>query len=141
MSREQINPIILHQMLHDIVQKLDSGLISYRQFQFEPLFINIYYCFYFVKFLSPYYTWGDELIKFLRKNIRKKWRPVLPNVELFLDQLDKKNEQVDPFDYWFQSEDYFQKLCALKPIADVLFPVKKKKKRRRKYVKNYKPIR
>ena len=71
MSREQINPIILHQMLHDIVQKLDSGLISYRQFQFEPLFINIYYCFYFVKFLSPYYTWGDELIKFLRKNIRK----------------------------------------------------------------------
>ena len=141
MSREQINPIILHQLLHDIVQKLDGGLISYGQFQFEPLFINIYYCFYFVKFLSPYYTWGDEIIKVLKRNIRKKWRPALPNVEFFLDQIEKKNDQVDPFDYWFQSEDYFQKLCALKPLADMLFPVKKKKNIKRKYVKKYKPIR
>ena len=140
MSREQINPIVLHQMLHDIIKKLDEGEISFGQFQFEPLFINIYYCYYFVKFLSPYYTWGDKLIKVLKKNIKKKWRPALPNVEFFLDQMEKKKLEVDPFDYWYQSEDYFQKLCALKSLADILFPVKKKKNRK-KYFKKYKPIR
>ena len=140
MSREQINPIVLHQSLHDIIKKLDEGEISFGQFQFEPLFINIYYCYYFVKFLSPYYTWGDKLIKALKKNIKKKWRPALPNVEFFLDQMEKKKLEVDPFDYWYQSEDYFQKLCALKSLADILFPVKKKKNRK-KYFKKYKPIR
>ena len=140
MSREQINPIVLHQLLHDIIKKLDEGEISFGQFQFEPLFINIYYCYYFVKFLSPYYTWGDKLIKVLKKNIKKKWRPALPNVEFFLDQMEKKKLEVDPFDYWYQSEDYFQKLCALKSLADILFPVKKKKNRK-KYFKKYKPIR
>ena len=139
MSREQINPIVLHQLLHDIIKKLDEGEISFGQFQFEPLFINIYYCYYFVKFLSPY-TWGDKLIKVLKKNIKKKWRPALPNVEFFLDQMEKKKLEVDPFDYWYQSEDYFQKLCALKSLADILFPVKKKKNRK-KYFKKYKPIR
>ena len=138
MSREQINPIVLHQMLHDVIKKLDEGEISFGQFQ--PLFINIYYCYYFVKFLSPYYTWGDKLIKVLKKNIKKKWRPALPNVEFFLDQMEKKKLEVDPFDYWYQSEDYFQKLCALKSLADILFPVKKKKNRK-KYFKKYKPIR
>ena len=140
MSREQINPIVLHQMLHDVIKKLDEGEISFGQFQFEPLFINIYYCYYFVKFLSPYYTWGDKLIKVLKKNIKKKWRPALPNVEFFLDQMEKKKLEVDPFDYWYQSEDYFQKLCALKSLADILFPAKKKKNRK-KYFKKYKPIR
>ena len=140
MYREQISPIVLHQMLHDVIKKLDEGEISFGQFQFEPLFINIYYCYYFVKFLSPYYTWGDKLIKVLKKNIKKKWRPALPNVEFFLDQMEKKKLEVDPFDYWYQSEDYFQKLCALKSLADILFPVKKKKNRK-KYFKKYKPIR
>ena len=60
---------------------------------------------------------------------------------IFFRSIGKKNDQVDPFDYWFQSEDYFQKLCALKPLADMLFPVKKKKNIKRKYVKKYKPIR
>ena len=127
-------------MLHDVIKKLDEGEISFGQFQFEPLFINIYYCYYFVKFLSPYYTWGDKLIKVLKKNIKKKWRPALRNVEFFLDQMEKKKLEVDPFDYWYQSEDYFQKLCALKSLADILFPVKKKKNRK-KYFKKYKPIR
>ena len=140
MSREQINPIALHIMLHDVIQKLDKKEISYRQFQFEPLFINLYYCFYFVKFLSPYYTWGNEVIKVIKRNIRKKWRPSLPNVEFFFYQMERRDTQIDPFDYWFHSEDYFQKLCALKSTADILFPVKKKKNKK-KYVKKYKPIR
>ena len=140
MSREQINPIALHIMLHDVIQKLDKKEISYRQFQFEPLFINLYYCFYFVKFLSPYYTWGNEVIKVIKRNIRKKWRPSLPNVEFFFYQMERGDTQIDPFDYWFHSEDYFQKLCALKSTADILFPVKKKKNKK-KYVKKYKPIR
>ena len=140
MSREQINIFALHKMLHEVIKKLEKGELSYGQFQFETLFINMYYCFYFVKFLSPYHTWGDRVIKVLKRNIRKKWKPSLPNVEFFFNQMEKRDTQIDPFEYWFHSEDYFQKLCSLKSIADVLFPVKKKKNRK-KYVKKYKPIR
>ena len=142
MSRETVNPIILHNMLHQVIKKIDKKEISYEQFQFEPLFINLYYCFYFSKYLSPYYSWSDKVITLLKRNIRKKWRPALPNVDFFFQQMERSDTQIDPFDYWFHSEDYFQKLCALKSTVDILFPIKKKeKKKKNKYVKKYKPIR
>ena len=140
MSREVINPFAIHVMVRDVIEKIDENQFLKKQFQFEPLFINIYYCFYFVKFLNSKYLWKDEIIKLLKRNITKKWLNCLPNVDFFIKQIEIKNQEIDPFDYWFHSEDYFQKLIALKEIADVLFPAKKKKKKK-KYVKKYKLIR
>ena len=122
-----------------VINGLDNGFIDEKYFQEETLFINIFYYFYFTKYLSPYYSWGERIIKSLKRNIRRKWVDSLLNVDFFIDQLEKKKQEFNPMDYYDNSEDYFTKLLFLKPISDILFPAvekkkKKKKKNRKKYV-------
>ena len=120
-----------------VINGIDNGFIDEKYFQEETLFINIFYYFYFTKYLSPYYSWGERIIKSLKRNIRRKWVDSLPNVDFFIDQLEKKKQEFNPMDYYDNSEDYFTKLLFLKPISDILFPAvekKKKKKNRKKYV-------
>ena len=120
-----------------VINGIDNGFIDEKYFQEETLFINIFYCFYFTKYLSPYYSWGERMIKSLKRNIRRKWVDSLPNVDFFITRLEQKIEEFDPMDYYDNSEDYFTKLLFLKPISDILFPAmeKKKKKKKRKYKK------
>ena len=122
-----------------VINGIDNGFIDEKYFQEETLFINIFYYFYFTKYLSPYYSWGERIIKSLKRNIRRKWVDSLLNVDFFIDQLEKKKQEFNPMDYYDNSEDYFTKLLFLKPISDILFPAvekkkKKKKKNRKKYV-------
>ena len=122
-----------------VINGIDNGFIDEKYFQEETLFINIFYYFYFIKYLSPYYSWGERIINSLKRNIRRKWVDSLPNVDFFIDQLEKKKQEFNPMDYYDNSEDYFTKLLFLKPISDILFPAvekkkKKKKKKRKKYV-------
>ena len=56
-------------------------------------------------------------------------------------QIEKKTPEMDPFDYYYKSEDYFTKLLFLKPISDILFTVEKKKKKKKKNIKKYVLIR
>lgn len=114
-------------MCHQTVLDLDSRKIKIDYFNSETLFINIYFCFYFSRYLSPYYSWGDRAIKLLKRNMRRMWLKDLPNIDFFIRQIEKRNIELDPFNYYFKSEDYFTKLMAVKPIADILFPVVKKK--------------
>ena len=120
-----------------VINGIDNGFIDEKYFQEETLFINIFYCFYFTKYLSPYYSWGERIIKSLKRNIRRKWVDSLPNVDFFISRLEQKIKEFDPMDYYDNSEDYFTKLLFLKPISDILFPAmeKKKKKKKRKYKK------
>ena len=120
-----------------VINGIDNGFIDEKYFQEETLFINIFYCFYFTKYLSPYYSWGERMIKSLKRNIRRKWVDSLPNVDFFISRLEQKIEEFDPMDYYDNSEDYFTKLLFLKPISDILFPAieKKKKKKKNKYKK------
>ena len=120
-----------------VINGIDNGFINEKYFQEETLFINIFYCFYFTKYLSPYYSWGERIIKSLKRNIRRKWVDSLPNVDFFISRLEQKIKEFDPMDYYDNSEDYFTKLLFLKPISDILFPaIEKKKKRKRKNIKN-----
>ena len=141
MSQERINMPSLHFMVETVIEEIDKGNVKINEFQFEGLFINIFYCFYFIKFLSPYYVWQLRVIKILKRNIKKKWLKSLPNIDFFMKQLEIKNDEVDPLKYWYHSEDYFEKLISQKEIADILFFRKKKKKNKKKYFKVYKPIR
>ena len=120
-----------------VINGIDNGFIDEKYFQEETLFINIFYCFYFTKYLSPYYSWGERIIKSLKRNIRRKWVDSLPNVDFFISRLEQKIKEFDPMDYYDNSEDYFTKLLFLKPISDILFPAieKKKKKKKNKYKK------
>ena len=120
-----------------VINGIDNGFIDEKYFQEETLFINIFYYFYFTKYLSPYYSWGERIIKSLKRNIRRKWVDSLPNVDFFISRLEQKIKEFDPMDYYDNSEDYFTKLLFLKPISDILFPAieKKKKKKKKKYKK------
>ena len=118
-----------------VINEIDNGNIDIKFFEEETLFMNIFYCYYFTKFLSPYLSWGDEIIRKLKRIIRRKWSKNLPNIDFFIRQIEKQTKEIDPHDYYFNSEDYFTKLLFLKPISDILFPVEKKKKKQiKKYV-------
>ena len=130
-----------YEIFDHVINGIDNGFIDEKYFEEENLFINIFYCFYFIKFLSPYYSWGDKLIASLKRNIRRKWVKSLPNIEFFIKQMEKRRPELDPYDYYHKSEDYFTKLLFLKPISDILFPAEKKKKKKKKNFKKYVLIR
>ena len=126
-----------YELFDHVINGIDNRHIDKKFFEEETLFMNIFYCFYFTKYLSPYYSWGEEIIKSLKRNMRRKWSKNLPNVDFFIKQVERRSPEIDPYHYYFKSEDYFTKLLFLKPISDVLFPVvekKKKKKKNKKYV-------
>ena len=124
-----------------VINEIDNGYLDIKFFEEETLFMNIFYCYYFTKFLSRYLSWGEEIIRKLKRIIRRKWSKNLPNIEFFIKQIEKQTKEIDPFDYYFNSEDYFTKLLILKPISDVLFPIEKKKKKKKKQIKKYTLIR
>ena len=125
-----------------VINEIDNGNIDIKFFEEETLFMNIFYCYYFTKFLSPYLSWGDEIIRKLKRIIRRKWSKNLPNIDFFIRQIEKQTKEIDPHDYYFNSEGYLTKLLFLKPISDILFPVeKKKKKKKKKQIKKYELIR
>ena len=128
-----------HELFDRVINDIDNGYINEKIFEEENLFINIFCCFYFTKYLSPYYSWGDKIIKSLKRNIRRKWLKSLQNINFFIMQIEKKTPEMDPFYYYYNSEDYFTKLLYLKSISDILFPIEKKKKK--KNVKKYVLIR
>ena len=141
MNNERINHFAIDIMIGDVIESINEKKSRINQFKNEPLFINIYYCFYFCKFLSKHFLWYEEIIETLKENIRMKWLNCLPNIDFFIKQIEIKNENIDPFEYWFYSEDYFEKISKLKELADLLFPAKKEKKNIVKIYKKYKPIR
>ena len=120
-----------YQLFDHVINGIDNGFIDEKFFEEETLFINIFYFFYFTKYLSPYYSWGVRIIKSLKRNIRRKWLKCLPNVDFFVSQIEKKAPELDPMDYYYNSEDYFTKVLFLKPISDILFPMKEKKKKKK----------
>ena len=120
-----------------VISEIDQGNLDISFFKEETLFMNIFYCFYFTKFLSPYKRWGDEYLKKLKRIIRMKWSKELPNVDFFIQEIERQSSEIDPKDYYFNSEDYFTKLMFFKPISD-MFPIeKKKKKKKKKQIKKY----
>ena len=91
------------------------------EFDDETLFISIFYFYYFAKYLSPYCKWGKKALTKLKRNIKKKWsKESLPEVGYFIKLVEKQSKEIDPRDYFFNSEGYLIKLMYLKPIMDVM---------------------
>ena len=125
-----------HEIPESTILDIDNGYVSEENFEDENLFINIYYCWYFTKYLSPRVKWKRRFIRVLMKNMKKMWSKNLPNFPFFIKEMKRRKPEFDPFDYYDNSEDYFTKLMFLKPISDILFPPPppKKKKICKKYV-------
>ena len=84
------------------------------------MFLNIYHFWCFLKYLSPYYTWGNKALKCLERNIKRKWSKDFTNVNLFIELVKRQLKEVDPSFYFFNSENYFTKLMFSKPIMDLM---------------------
>ena len=114
------------------IAQIDNGYQKISDFDDDSLFINIYHFWCFTRYLSPYYKWGSKALKNLERNIRRKWSSDFTNVNLFIELVHKNSKEIDPSDYFFNSENYFTKLMFLKPIMDTMvkdrhFPNRKKK--------------
>ena len=47
-----------YELFDHVINEIDNGNIDIKFFEEET-----FYCYYFTKFLSPYLSWGDEMIK------------------------------------------------------------------------------
>ena len=117
------------------IGQIDNGYMKISEFDNETLFINIYHFWCFVNYMSMYYIWRYTALDRLKRNIRKKWLEDFTNVNLFIELCERKFELISPFDFYFNSEDYFQKLIFLesdlnrmiKPHHLIFIETKKKK--------------
>ena len=123
------------------ISQIENGYYKVSDFDDETLFINIYNYWSFVKYLSPYYKWGNKALRRLERNIKRKWNSRdLTNVDYFIDLVKKHSEEINPMSYFFNSEDYFIKLMFLKPLMDVMYNSQKKMEKK-SILKIRKPIR
>ena len=117
------------------IAQIGNGYMKISEFDNETLFINIYHFWCFVNYMSMYYIWRYTALDRLKRNIRKKWLEDFTNVNLFIELYERKFELISPFDFYFNSEDYFQKLIFLKSDLNrmikphhLIFIERKKKK-------------
>ena len=123
------------------ISQIENGYYKVSDFDDETLFINIYNYWSFVKYLSPYYKWGNKALRRIERNIKRKWNSRdLTNVDYFIDLVKKHSEDINPMSYFFNSEDYFIKLMFLKPLMDVMYD-SQKKMGKKSILKIRKPIR
>ena len=117
------------------IAQIDNGYQKISEVDNETLFINIYHFWCFANYMSMYYIWRYTALDHLKNNIRKKWLKDFTNVNLFIELCERKTELISPFDFYFNSEDYFQKLIFLKSDLDKLikpnhlFFIERKKKK------------
>ena len=123
------------------IAQIDNGYQKISAVDNETLFINIYHFWCFANYMSIYYIWRYTVLDRLKNNIRKKWLKDFKNVNLFIELCEGKTELISPFDFYFNSEDYFQKLIFLKSDLDKLIKehhltiLPPKRRRRRKLIR------
>ena len=114
------------------ISQIDNGYQKIFDFDDETLFMNIYHFWCFSKYLSPYYKWGIKALKNLKRNIKRKWSKDFTNVNLFIELINQELKEVDPSNYFFNSENYFTKLMFAKPIMDLMISKRHLSKKKNK---------
>ena len=100
--------------------QIDNGYQKITDFDNDTLFENIYTYWCFTNYMSMYYIWRYTALDQLRSNLKRKWPKDFTNVNFFIELCDRKTELINPFTFYFNSEDYFQKLIILKTDLDKL---------------------
>ena len=95
------------------IPKIDNGYFKIKDFDKDSLFLNIYFWF-FSNYLSMYYIWRITALDRLKMNLNKKWVSILPNVKMFIELVQRKTEMINTFDFYNNSESYFEKILLLK---------------------------
>ena len=120
------------------IAEIDKDYDKIKDFDKDSLFLNIYNFWCFSNYLSMYYIWGRTALDRLKANLKKKWTTDLTNVNLFTELVERKTEKLNPLNFYFDSESYFEKLILLKTDFDRLIKphhiniIKKRKKKCKK---------
>ena len=91
--------------------------------------------------MSVYYILRYTALDRLRSNLKRKWPKDFTNVNLFIELCDRETELINPFMFYFNSENYFQKLIILKSDLDKLIKdhhltvLPQRKRRKRKLIR------
>ena len=91
--------------------------------------------------MSMYYIWRYTALDRLRSNLKRKWPKDFTNVNLFIELCGRETELINPFMFYFNSENYFQKLIILKSDLDKLIKdhhltvLPQRKRRKRKLIR------
>ena len=106
------------------IRRIENSTQKISDFDDETFFMNIYLFWCFTKYLSPYYSWYSKALERLKRNIKRKWCKDFSNVNLFIELVENGWEQVNPFNYLHNSEDYFEILRRVKFSMDLLIKEK-----------------
>ena len=114
------------------IQEIDNNYDKIQVFDKDLLFSNIYHFWCFTNYLSMYYIWRITALHRLKINLKKKWILDLPNVNLFIDLVERKTETLNPINFYDDSESYFEKSFLMRSDLEKLIKlhhfIKKNKK-------------
>ena len=92
------------------IVEIDNDYDKIKDFDNDTLLINIYNFWCFANYLSMYCIWGSTALDRLKLNLKKKWISDLPNVNLFIELVERKNEYLDPSVFYDDAQSYFEKI-------------------------------
>ena len=120
---------------------LHKLIMVVKRFDNDTLFKNIYTYWCLTNYMSMYYICRYTALNRLRSNLKRKWPKDFTKVNLFIDLCNRKTELINPFMFYFNSKDYFQKLFILKSDLDKLIKdhrltvLPQRKRRKRKLIR------
>ena len=104
-----------------VIFKIETNERAIEEFDNDNLFMNIYLFYCFSRYLSPYYQWDKKALMRLKQNIIFKWPTKdFCNVFLFIELLSRGFQEVDPTNFFWHSENYFEHLLKKADILNEL---------------------
>ena len=116
------------------IQEIDNNYDKIQVFDKDSLFSNIYHFWCFANYLSMYYIWRITALHRLKINLKKKWILDLPNVNLFIDLVERKTETLNPINFYDDSESYFEKSFLMRSDLEKLIKLHHFIKKKKKYI-------
>ena len=91
------------------VKKIDQNYSLIKLSDKDTFLLNIYFFGCIDNFVSMYYIQRLEALTRLKENLRKKWVGDLPNLNLFIERVEKRGRTINPCYIVDDSESYFEK--------------------------------
>ena len=98
-----------------VIYRISENEEVIEEFDNDNLFRNIYLFYCFSRYLSLYYHWEKKAMMRLKQNIIVKWPTNdFCNVFLFIEMLSRGYQKINPINFFWHSEEYFEHLLRIK---------------------------
>ena len=104
-------------------KRIDKDYRKMKEFDKQTLFSNIYYLWCIHHFFSMHVIWKLTALRRLERNIKRKWMDDLPNVNLLLEKMRERDQQIKPTSFFFllfffENESYLEHLLLWKIVKE-----------------------